>query len=168
MEIATSNSLMSPEELTSSMNSIPMEISLQFESMTGGSSEDSGVTSHCKDATVITKSQTVFEDDSIAESSFNGGIISLSSSSNSSNELPDMLPLDYRLGSSIADDNMKYSVPRNILICRNNAKFMEVDSLCGKPNEWEIESVCGDSIDTEEDVSSISEWINSDDDFWKC
>eukprot|EP00555_Chaetoceros_dichaeta_P008515 CAMPEP_0198260310 /NCGR_PEP_ID=MMETSP1447-20131203/9319_1 /TAXON_ID=420782 /ORGANISM="Chaetoceros dichaeta, Strain CCMP1751" /LENGTH=137 /DNA_ID=CAMNT_0043947941 /DNA_START=167 /DNA_END=583 /DNA_ORIENTATION=- len=132
------------------------------------SSEDFGVMSHCRDAAVITNSQTVFEDDSIAESSFNGGIISLSSSSNSSTELPDMLPLDYRLGLSIADDNMKYSVPRNVLICMNNAKLMDMDSLCGRPNEWKIESVCGDSIDTEEDMSSISEWINSDNDFWQC
>ena len=49
----------------------------------------------------------------------------------------------------------------------NNNTFMEVDSWCGKQEEWEIESIFGYSFDTEEDISSISEWINSGEDIWK-
>ena len=46
---------------------------------------------------------------------------------------------------------------------------MEVDSsFCTRTNEWEMESVCGDSIDTEEDISLTPEWINNGEDFWKC
>ena len=46
---------------------------------------------------------------------------------------------------------------------------VEVDSsFYIRPDEWEMESVCGDSIDTEEDISLTPEWINNGEDFWKC
>ena len=146
-----------------------MEIIVQFDSITNtGSSVDSGAISHCREIIGIPNSQTIFEDDSIDESRFSGRVISLSSSGNSSNEAADILPLDYRLGMSISNDNLKDCTPQNEYIFINDAVCMEIESLCGRPNEWKIESICDDSIDTEEDMSSISEWINSDEDFWKC
>lgn len=149
----------SSQQLTTSMPySIPMEIILQFDPVTStGSSDDSDVISHYREATDIPNSQTVFADNNIAESSFNGGVISLSSDGDSPHEIPVMLPLDYRLGLSIANDNLRHRIPQNEGIFINNAACMDMDSLCGAPNEWEMESICGDSIETEEDVTSISE-----------
>lgn len=170
MATAISSSPMSSENLTFTMpNSIPMEIILQFDSTTStGSSVDFGAISHCREIIGIPNSQTTFEDNSIDESIFSGRAISLSSDANSFNEVPDILPLDYRLGRSIANDNLKDCIPQNESVFINDEARMEIDSLCGRPNEWEIDTLCGDSIDTEEDMSSISEWINSDEDFWKC
>lgn len=149
--------------------SIPIEIILQSDCMTStGSSEDSGTMSHCREAIDVAKFQTVLEDESIAELSFNGGVISLSSDCNSSNDLIDVGPLDYRLGRSLTNDNLGHNISLSEPIFMNDKACEENYSLCGRPNEWEIESFCGDSIDTDEDMSSISEWINNDEDFWKC
>ena len=150
-------------------SSVPSEIILQFDIITTtGSSEDSEATTHSRQATHVANSLTVFEDNNTARSSFNNvEIVSLSSNGSSYDKIADILPFDYRLGCSIdASDNLRHCIPQNGSIFRNDTACMEVDSLCGKPNEWEMESVCGDSLDTEEDISLIPEWINSGEDFW--
>ena len=121
-----------------------------------------------------------YENDETAKSHFNGGIISISSSEIIPHDdgVSDIFPLDYRLGCSTTNDDENI----NLINCiRQNASVfmsdndddtasMEIDSsFCTRPDEWEIESVCGDSIDTEgEDMSLTPEWIDNDEDFWKC
>ena len=64
------------------------------------------------------------------------------------------------------DELRHYIISENASISIDDSACMQLDSLCDKPNEWEIQSVCGDSIETEEDISSIPQWISSDEDFW--
>ena len=154
--------------LSSIPNAIPSEIILQFDIITStGSSEDSEPMYHNRQASDTVNCQTIFEDNSIDGSKYNGEVISLSLDCNSSYELPDMLPLDYRLGWSIdAHDNSRSCISQSASNFRNDTACMKMDSFCVGSNEWEIESVYGDSLDTEEDISSIPEWINSVEDFW--
>jgi len=152
-------------------NSIPKIIILEGDVMTSvGSSEDS-VMIHCSgEIPGIVNSLTEYEYDTRTESEFCGGIISLSSDGHSLEEIHEILPLDYRIGCSIdANENLKDGIARNESICMCDTDYMEVDALYNRPNDWEMESICGDSLDTEEDVSSILEWISSgNEDIWSC
>lgn len=160
MAIVISNNRILSNKMPSSIpHCIPKEIAIQSDSTTStGLSEDSSA-----------NSQTVYEHDKRSKSNFNGGTISLSSEANSYDDLPEILPLDYRLGWCIdKNDNLRNYTSQSTSVFMNDLVSMEVDSFCVRPNEWEMESICGDSLDTEEDISSIPEWINSNEDFWKC
>ena len=165
---------------SSTSDFIPKEISIQSNTVTTsrGPVEYCGATiSHRCEQTVRKVMNYTRESDKIAQPHFNCGIISISSSEISLyDEFSDILPLDYRLGCSTTNDddniNLIDCIRQNgsILMSDDDDRIsMEVDSsFCTRPDEWEMESVCGDSIDTEEDISSTPEWINNDEDFWKC
>eukprot|EP00555_Chaetoceros_dichaeta_P015409 CAMPEP_0198275398 /NCGR_PEP_ID=MMETSP1447-20131203/64402_1 /TAXON_ID=420782 /ORGANISM="Chaetoceros dichaeta, Strain CCMP1751" /LENGTH=160 /DNA_ID=CAMNT_0043970219 /DNA_START=44 /DNA_END=526 /DNA_ORIENTATION=+ len=154
-------------------NSIPNIIILEGDvMMSAGSSEDS-VMIHCSgEIPGIGNSLTAYEYDTGTESEFCGGIISLSSDGHSLEEIPEILPLDYRIGWTIdtnTNENLKDCITRNESICMCDIECMDVDALYNRPNDWEMESICGDSLDTEEDVSSILEWISSGNEhIWNC
>merc|ERR1740124_781264 len=100
-------------------------------------------------------SRTFYENNETAKSDFNGGIISLSSDISRRDELPDISPLNYRLGwSTDENDNLINCIQQNASVFMSDIASMEVDSFCTRPNEWEMKSVGGDSIGTEEDISS--------------
>ena len=153
---------------TSRTDFIPKEIVIQHETITSKRLvKECYVMSHCDETDDIPNSQISYNGE-IAESQFNGGIVSLSSEITTSDNFPDILPLDYRAEWSFADNtNLINCISRNKSIFMNDIASMEVDSFCVKPNYWEMESICGDSLDTEEDISSIPEWINGSEDVWK-
>ena len=168
-----------PNRMSSSISDfIPKEISIQSNTVTTsrGPVEYCGATiSYRCEQTVRKVMNYTQENDKIAQPHFNCGIISISSSEISLyDEFSDILPLDYRLGcSSTDDDEIINCIRQNASVFMSDddddTASMEVDSsFCTRPNEWEMESMCGDSIDTEEDISSTPEWINNNDDFWKC
>ena len=95
-------------------------------------------------------------------------IISETSDSISCEESSDILPLDYRFGWSIDDnDNLINYLSENELGSMKDGTPMQVDYVRAKPHTWELKSVCGDTLDTEEDMSSTLDLINDKEDFWQ-
>ena len=121
--------------------------------------------------TAINKGVECVSSTNCMESNFTSGIISTSSDEMSYQyNIDTPLPLNYRLDwTSDEKDNLKRCISQNDSPFMENVVSMEEDTFCLKPNEWEIESVCGDSLDTEEDMISIRQWINNEnEDFWEC
>ena len=166
MSQTTSNQMSS-----SVQHHIPKEIILQSYIMSSAKKIDPSRVMcplHTEQAASRPNSQTVCDDDKKVESRFNGGIISLSSENDLYNDLPDMMPLDFRVGQSTDDcESLGHDMSQNTSFFISDIALMEVDSLCESQNKWAMESICGDSLDTEEDMDSIPEWINGEhEDFW--
>ena len=164
-----------PTQSSSSIpHSIPREIT--FQSCIMPSTEATELTrvicpQHFQEMTSMTYSQTVSNNDKSVESTFNGGVVSLTSENNLYNDLPEILPLDFRVGHATNDHESmeydQYDISQNMSIFVNDKTCMEVDSSCESKNGWIMDSICGDSLDTEEDMDSIPEWINrGPEDFW--
>ena len=154
---------------SSAPHHIPKEITLQFCNMSSTKTAEHSrlmFPQHTETAG-RPNSQTVCDGDIKVESSFNGGISSLSSGNDSYNNLPNMIPLDFRVERSNEDyESLEHNVSQNISFFISETS-MEVDSLCELNSEWRMESICGDSLDTEEDMGSIRECIDSEnEDFW--
>merc|ERR1719148_360881 len=122
----------------SNPDSIPKEITLLSDVMTcAESAENSCAISPCVETFAIVGSQTVCEGNKRNISRFDGGMVSLSSESNSYDDLTDNIPLDFRLGGSIdINDSLRRSISQNLPIFMNDFTSMEVDSLWNRPNEW--------------------------------
>ena len=171
MTTVISSSQMLPNKMSSSIpDFVPREMSIQSGTITRkGPVEYCDVMSHYEETASIVHSQTFYENDEIAKSHFNGGNISILSEISLLDMLPDISPLDYPLGwSTDENDNLINCIQQNASVFMSDIASMEVDSFCTRPNEWEMKSVGGDSIGTEEDISSTLEWINNSEDFWKC
>ena len=152
------------ESLPSLPNSIPSEIFLNFDIAKGKRSlEKRALMFHSRQPSNLTKKQKLFDNYDMYGSSFKEEISPTTSNCSSSEELPELSPLDYREGLSIStNDSLRhYTTLQNA-----STKSISVHSLCGEPNEWGMESLCGDSLDTEEDVSLIPECIKIEEDFW--
>jgi len=154
----------------SNSGSIPKEITIQSDVMTCTESVgNSSAVSPCVETFARLDTQTVCDEgNKMTTPRFNSGIVSLSSDSNSYDDITDTIPLDFRLGGSIdINDSLRHSISQNLPIFMNSIISMDVDSLCARPNEWEIESICADDLDKEEDMASIPQWINSrHEDIW--
>lgn len=156
---------------------IPKVIFIQNDTITMRNKKvkECDVMSHCDETGDIRISQTSYKSDETAESQFNGGVVSLTSEISSlsseisiDEELHDILPLDYRIEWSIGENTSLINcILQNESIFKNDITSMEVDSFCAKSNHWEIQSIYEDSRNTEEDISTIPEWINGSEDVWK-
>ena len=150
-------------------DSIPKEIMIHLDPIPSTRlTEDCTVMSSSENVVTHVNPKASNQNDEIEQTYFNGGIVSLSSNTSTSNDLSEIYPLDYRSDQTIEEKDLTNCVIQNASVFINDIASMEIDSFCDRPTSWEIESICDDSLDTEEDISSIAEWINGNEELWKC
>ena len=74
------------------------------------------------------------QNDEIEQTYFNGGIVSLSSNTSTSNDLSEIYPLDYRSDQTIEEKDLTNCVIQNASVFINDIASMEIDSFCDRPN----------------------------------
>ena len=177
--------MLSNKTQSSRLDSIPKEIIFQHETNTSNKvdkecdcsdcsscsdySDWSGVMSPCYEASDTLQYQISCKNEQTTELKFNGGIVSLSSEFSTHSELPELSPLDYRVQWSFDENTHLIDCLSNEdSISMSDKVSMEVDSFCEKRDNWGMESIHGDSLCGEEDISSIPEWISNTKDIWTC